>query len=74
MQMPQLKLGYYLGVYILSVGILSALSPSSSRALATKIKIPGKELVDGFPPELTGWPRKDNAHAKIAINFLVPHS
>lgn len=52
MQVPQLKLKYYLGIHILNDGMLSALFPSSFRALATKIKVLGKELVDGFPPGL----------------------
>lgn len=74
MQMPQLKLEYYLSIYTLNDGMILALSPSIFRALATKSKIPGKELVDGFLPGLIDQPRKDNAHAKIAISFLVSHS
>lgn len=74
MQMPQLKLRYYLGIYILNDRMLSAHSPTISRALATKIRIPGKELVGGFLPELIDQPRKGNAHAKTAISFLMPHS
>lgn len=52
MRLPRLKTGYYLGIYILSDGMLSALSLSISRALETRIKIPRKGLVDGFLPGL----------------------